>query len=91
MNKLLPIETDTSTNASAVEKLQETLRVITQDDIKNVFIGIHCIIQAVIHSFKGHIWNLWSYINYNCYFLYIKSACPKSGAILLAKVVDPGV
>ena len=67
---------------------RNVLRVITQDIITNVFIGMHCIIQAVIHSFKGHIWNLWSYINYNCYFLYIKSACPKSGAILLAKVVQ---
>ena len=53
--KLKPIDTDANTNASAIQKLRYILRVITQDNIKNVFKKMHSVIQTVIYSFKSHI------------------------------------
>ena len=34
---------------------------------------MHCAIQAIIYSSKGHTLNLWSYMKYNDHFLYSKS------------------
>ena len=84
MYKLLHMRADANGNAGAVEKLQE---VINQYNLIDISLYINRTIQAIIHSSKGHTWNLWSYINYNHHFLYITSAYSKSDAILLAKVV----